>query len=277
MKYLCLAYGDEKDWNQLSKSEQDELLKQDEVLRQRGDLVAALDQSATTVRAWDGVPQRTDGGFAESRVPLAGFAIIDAPDLERAIELVADTPCARAKGAVELRPIDQINDHGAHAAGVLAREPHATTEADPVVTDDHRKLQPFVGNWTVAGENADAAPGAPNAKVHGEQSFVWLPGGFFLLGHWDHRFDNGRHLGLNVIRYDPATREYSSYNVDNLGFARTYRVTHDGDAWSFSGERERATMRFNETEQTLTIDWELTKDGSTWQPLCHLEATRSPG
>jgi len=88
MKYLCLAYGDENDWKQLSKDEQEALLKQDEVLRQRGDLVAAVDRAATTVKAWDGVPQTTDGGFAESRVPLAGFAIIDAPDLERAIELV---------------------------------------------------------------------------------------------------------------------------------------------------------------------------------------------
>src|SRR6476469_3914130 len=116
MKYLCLAYGDENEWKQLTKDEQEQLLKQGEVLRQRGDLVAAVDSSAKTVRAWDGVPETTDGGFAESRVPLAGFSIIEAPDLERAIELVADTPCARAKGAIEVRPIDQINDHGTFTA-----------------------------------------------------------------------------------------------------------------------------------------------------------------
>jgi len=275
MKYLCLAYGDENEWKQLTKAEQEQLLKQDEVLRQRGDLVAAVDSSAKTVRAWDGVPETTDGGFAESKVPLAGFSIIEAPDLERAIELVADTPCARAKGAVEVRPIDQINDHGTFAAGVLAREPRVNTEPTPVVTEEHHRLRPFIGTWSVTGQNAESAPGAPNATVTGEQSFVWLPGGFFLLGHWDHRFENGRHLGMNVIRFDPATREYSSYNVDNLGYARTYRVTPHDDEWSFSGDRERATMRFDNEGRTLTIDWELTKDGSTWEPLCHLEATKS--
>ena len=275
MKYLCLAYGDANEWQQLSKSEQEELLKQDEVLRQRGDLVAAVDSSAKTVRAWDGVPKTTDGGFAESRVPLAGFSIIEAPDLERAIELVADTPCARAKGAVEVRPIDQINDHGTLAAGVLTREPRANTETAPVVTEEHRRLQPFLGTWSVVGQNGEAAPGAPNAQVTGEQSFVWLPGGFFLLGHWDHRFETGRHLGMNVVRYDPATHEYSSYNVDNLGFARTYRVTQQDDVWSFSGDWERAKMQFADDGRKLTIDWELTKDGSTWRPLCHLEATKS--
>ena len=35
MKFLCLADGDAKDWNALSKKEQDELLEQDQVLRRR--------------------------------------------------------------------------------------------------------------------------------------------------------------------------------------------------------------------------------------------------
>jgi hypothetical protein len=110
MKFLCLAYGDEKDWNRLSKPEQDALLAQDEVLRGRGALVAAVEQAVTTVRAWDGTPDVTHGPFAESRVPLAGFGVIEAADLDEAIRLVKDTPCARAGGAVELRPILAIND-----------------------------------------------------------------------------------------------------------------------------------------------------------------------
>ena len=274
MKYLCLAYGDEKDWKELSKAEQDELLKQDDVLRQRGDLVAALDQSATTVRAWDGVPEATHGGFAESRVPLAGFAIIAAPDLERAIELVADTPCARAKGAVELRPIDQINDAGPNAADILAYDAHVSSEPTPAITEEHRQLEAFIGNWTVAGENMSAAPNEPSTPVSGEESYVWLPGRFFLLGHWDHRFGADRHIGINIIRYDQATGQYSSHNVDNFGFARTYRVAQRDGVWSFTGEWERATWSLSPDRTTMTIDWEATEDGETWVPLCHLEATK---
>jgi hypothetical protein len=110
MKFLCLAYGDGNDWRALSTGEQDALLAQDELLRRRGDLVAAVATTATTVRAWDGTPAITDGAFADSPVPLAGFCIIEAADLGEAIRLVAQTPCARAKGAVELRPISAIND-----------------------------------------------------------------------------------------------------------------------------------------------------------------------
>jgi len=112
MKYLCLAYGSEKDWHALTEREQEALLAQDEGLRQRGDLVAAVEPTVTTVRAWDGTSTTTDGAFADSRQPLAGFCIIEAADLDEVVRLVAQTPCARAKGAIEVRPITAINDAG---------------------------------------------------------------------------------------------------------------------------------------------------------------------
>ena len=64
--------------------------------------------------------------------------------------------------------------------------------------------------------------------------------------------------------------------MDNLGFARTYRVTQpDENVWAFDGEWERARMVFGNDGRSLTIDWELTQDGSTWLPLCHLDATKA--
>lgn len=110
MKYLCLAYGDEKDWIALTKEEQNALLAQDEILRRSGVLMAAVETAVTTVRAWDGKPATSDEAFANSKLPLAGFSIIEAADLDEVVSLVANTPCARAKGAIEIRPITAIND-----------------------------------------------------------------------------------------------------------------------------------------------------------------------
>ena len=104
MRFLCLAYGEEKDWKILSSGEQEALLAQDDVLRKRGDLVATVGPG-TTVRAWDGEPSLADGPFAVGAAPLVGFSLIEATDLDEAVRLVADTPCARAKGAVELWPV----------------------------------------------------------------------------------------------------------------------------------------------------------------------------
>jgi hypothetical protein len=75
MKFLCLACGDRKDWKALSKEEQDELLKQDEVLRKRGSLMAAVQKNVVT-----GVPGMASQTplTALSNVPLAGSSIIDA-------------------------------------------------------------------------------------------------------------------------------------------------------------------------------------------------------
>jgi hypothetical protein len=51
MKFFCLAYGAEKDWQSLSKAEQDSLLAQDELIRDRGALMASVQPSVTSVRA----------------------------------------------------------------------------------------------------------------------------------------------------------------------------------------------------------------------------------
>ncbi|MHB0971261.1 MAG: YciI family protein [Thermoanaerobaculia bacterium] len=105
MKFLVLAYGAEKDWLALSEVEQQELLAADNVLRARGDFVAALENAPLTVRSWDGTPNVTKAPYAVSDAPLAGFGIIEAESLDEVVKLVANTPCARARGAVEVRRI----------------------------------------------------------------------------------------------------------------------------------------------------------------------------
>jgi hypothetical protein len=104
MKFLCLAYGAEKDWKALTSDKQAELLAQDERIRARGDLTFAV-SLPTCVRAWHGTPETTEGPFLRAELPLAGFDLIEARDLEEAIALVAKTPCAVAGGVVEVWPV----------------------------------------------------------------------------------------------------------------------------------------------------------------------------
>ncbi len=107
MQFLCLAYGDAEPWLELSKEEQNELLAGDEALRKRGDMVEVLG-APIVVRAWDGTPTTTEGPFGLSRSPLVGFAMIEANNADEVVGLVANTPCARAKGAIEIRPIQNL-------------------------------------------------------------------------------------------------------------------------------------------------------------------------
>jgi len=110
MRFLCLAYGDGKDFEALTQQERDKLLAQDQVIRDRGAVMAAVQTNVTTVRAWNGQPpSTTPGPVALLAAPLAGFSIIEADTLDEVVQLVAKTPCAYARGAIEIRPIMSIN------------------------------------------------------------------------------------------------------------------------------------------------------------------------
>ena len=113
MKYLCLAYEEEKKLNALSKSEwsalRGETLACVEELRKNGCLIAAEPlqsvRTAKTVRVRDGKVSQTDGPFAETKETLGGFFLINARNLIEALEVAAKWPSARL-GSIEVRPIE---------------------------------------------------------------------------------------------------------------------------------------------------------------------------
>jgi len=105
MKYLCLVYLDQENWNACP----DHLCggyAQD--LQEKGHLVAAEPlhptHTATTVRVRNGQVSLTDGPFAETKEMLAGFLLIDAKDLNEAIRLASGIPAAKY-GSIEVRPV----------------------------------------------------------------------------------------------------------------------------------------------------------------------------
>jgi len=109
MKFLCLAYGDEAGWNRLSASDKDEVLAADAAIRARGDLVSAVRPEVGTVTNRDGSARLSGTPYAQHDLPLAGFSVIEAESLEAAFRLVANTPCARAGGYIEIRALWDTN------------------------------------------------------------------------------------------------------------------------------------------------------------------------
>ncbi len=68
-------------------------------------LPLGLAEDATTVRAAGGRPLVTDGPFVSTKEAIGGFFVIEADDLDEAIEIAARVPAARLGGAVEVRPV----------------------------------------------------------------------------------------------------------------------------------------------------------------------------
>jgi len=109
MKYLCLVYLEEQKLRAVPDSE---CLDCGEGFRARGLLIAAEAlqpvETATTVRIRNGKMAITDGPFAETKEQLAGFYLIEARDLNDAIQVASKIPPAR-EGSVEVRPIRELD------------------------------------------------------------------------------------------------------------------------------------------------------------------------
>lgn len=118
MKYICLGYIEETMWDGWSAKEQknfvDQCLAYDSELRKNGNFVSgeALQsvKSATTLRMKSGKVTVTDGPFAETKEQLGGIMVLEAKDLNHAIQLMSRHPSVRMGGTWEIRPADeQIN------------------------------------------------------------------------------------------------------------------------------------------------------------------------
>jgi hypothetical protein len=115
VKYLCLIYVEEKKLDAMSTGEWDttagEVLAYDEQLREKGHFILAHRlqpvQTATIVRVRNGKLSTTDGPFAETKEQLGGIYVIEAWDLNEAIQVASKNPGARL-GTVEVRPIREL-------------------------------------------------------------------------------------------------------------------------------------------------------------------------
>ena len=112
MKYLCLIYENELAWAATPQSEADVMMSEyfafTDSFTKSGHVLGgeALQptQTATTVRVRNGKISTTDGPFAETREQLGGYYLLDAKDLNEAIQIASKIPGART-GCLEVRPI----------------------------------------------------------------------------------------------------------------------------------------------------------------------------
>lgn len=113
MKYLCLVYANEQELHSSPDSPHDsECHAYAQQVQGSGRMLAAEAlqpvQTATTVRMRAGRLTITDGPFAETKEQLAGFYLVEARDLNEALQLAGHIPAARV-GCVEVRPVRDLD------------------------------------------------------------------------------------------------------------------------------------------------------------------------
>jgi hypothetical protein len=119
MKYILLIHQgaaatprDPSAWDQLSEEEQKAVYAEYMAISNDPHVTSgeqlADPATATTVRVEDGRTLTTDGPFAELKEAIGGYFLLEADDLDAAIELAGRVPAARMGGAVEVRPIVEM-------------------------------------------------------------------------------------------------------------------------------------------------------------------------
>jgi hypothetical protein len=117
MKYICLGYYDEKKWETMSENERNALMDgcfaYDDTLRKNGHFVGgeALQsaRNAVTLRSTNGKVSVTDGPYAETKEQLGGILMLEASDLNHAIQLMSNHPGVQA-GPFEIRPAQDLTE-----------------------------------------------------------------------------------------------------------------------------------------------------------------------
>jgi hypothetical protein len=150
MKYICLGYIEENKWETMSESERnammDECFNYDDMLRENGHFAGgqALQspRNAITLR-WQGDRVLvTDGPYAETKEQLGGILVLEATDLNHAIQLMSKHPGVKA-GPFEIRPAadltEMICESEARRAGARGEPQRSSADSKNVVEDSHSK------------------------------------------------------------------------------------------------------------------------------------------
>lgn len=104
-KFLTIGYGDEAGYQRTPEAVRNEAHAHDASLQAHGAVIGMAGKPVQVRNPQAKGLETTAGPFMSSALPVAGFAILEADDLDAAIALVSKTPCAVAYGVVEVWPL----------------------------------------------------------------------------------------------------------------------------------------------------------------------------
>ena len=118
MRFICLGFLDETNWNEMSESERNSFMEQcfayDDELRRGGHFLGGealrTARNAATVRCRSGQVVVTDGLYAETKEQLGGILVLEARDRNHAVQLMAQHPALKYGNIGEIRPAGDMNE-----------------------------------------------------------------------------------------------------------------------------------------------------------------------
>ena len=106
-RFVTIGYGDREGYDRTPAKLRDAAHAHDAQLQKQGAIMGVAGPPVQVRNPEAGGVETTDGAYLASKLPLAGFAIIEAASLEEAIALVAQAPCAVCHGVVDVWPLEE--------------------------------------------------------------------------------------------------------------------------------------------------------------------------
>jgi len=152
----------------------------------------------------------------------------------------------------------------------------------PKPTAEHKKLEVFVGSWTLEGESKPTSMG-PGGTMTEYEKCEWLEGNFFLLCRVDFKSASmGNGSGLSIMGYSTDDKAYTYREYNSYGESMESKGSVDGDTWMWSSDEKmgntmskgRFTMKMT-SPSAYTFTFEMSPDGSKWTTVMEGKATKA--
>jgi hypothetical protein len=106
-KFITIGYGDEAGYQKTAPDVRNAAHANDAHLKQNGALIGMAGKPVQVRNPGAQGVETREGAFMSSQSPIAGFAVIEAADIDEAVELVSRSPCAVAHGVIEVWPLKE--------------------------------------------------------------------------------------------------------------------------------------------------------------------------
>ncbi len=166
-------------------------------------------------------------------------------------------------------------------AATLALAAAATAQTEPPKPGPElKKLDVFVGSWTLDGNMKPGAMG-PGGSMTENEKCEWMQGDFYLVCHSDYKSSMGNGVGLSVMGYSADDKAYTYREFNSFGEFDDSRGTVDGDTWTWTNDEKmngmtmkgRFTMKMTSaTSYTFTFD--MSQDGTKWSTVMDGKASK---
>lgn len=161
----------------------------------------------------------------------------------------------------------------------LAGIANAQMEA-PKPAPELRKLDVFVGSWTLDGAMKPGAMG-PGGTMTENEKCEWMQGDFYVVCHSDYKGTMGSGVGLSVLGYSTDEKAYTYREFNSYGEFDDSRGTLEGDTWTWTSDEKmggttmkgRFVMKMA-SATSYNFDFDMSQDGTKWATVMEGKATK---